>query len=205
MKTWTLPLVLAGAMMLVALPEAASAQSGQAVINAPANVRRSGRRLPDCRPDRRGHARDGLRLSVRLLVVRHRPARRARLDLRGAAQLSVSGQPGARAQLRPDDRAAHRDVLDRRVLGQLLSWPAVVSRSALLATPASATAAAGALLSRCRTASARGPLSRRRAAPAGTGGRTGEPPARTRCGPGARAAPSGARRQPRAASTGRRR
>ncbi|QBC33010.1 SH3 domain-containing protein [Pandoraea sp. XY-2] len=39
MKTWTLPLVLAGAMMLVALPEAASAQSGQAVINAPANVR----------------------------------------------------------------------------------------------------------------------------------------------------------------------
>ncbi|VVD84697.1 SH3 domain-containing protein [Pandoraea terrigena] len=39
MKTWTLSLVLAGATMLAALPETASAQSGQAVINAPANVR----------------------------------------------------------------------------------------------------------------------------------------------------------------------
>ncbi|VVD69606.1 peptide-binding protein [Pandoraea eparura] len=39
MKTWTLSLVLAGATMLVALPEAASAQSGQAVTNAAANVR----------------------------------------------------------------------------------------------------------------------------------------------------------------------
>ena len=39
MNKWTLPLVLAGATTLVALPEVASAQSGQAVINAPANVR----------------------------------------------------------------------------------------------------------------------------------------------------------------------
>lgn len=39
MNKWTLPLVLAGATTLVALPDMASAQSGQAVINSSANVR----------------------------------------------------------------------------------------------------------------------------------------------------------------------
>lgn len=39
MNKWTLPLMLAGATTLVALPDVASAQSGQAVINSSANVR----------------------------------------------------------------------------------------------------------------------------------------------------------------------
>jgi uncharacterized protein YraI len=39
MKPWTLPLILAGAAVMTAVPEAVSAQSGQAVVNTLANVR----------------------------------------------------------------------------------------------------------------------------------------------------------------------
>ncbi len=116
-------------------------------------ARRSRIGLPgrDAVARRRTADRDGV--SEQLSMVRCRRAESARLGLRGTSQLSVPGRQCAGDELRHGDRPADRDVLDWRVLGQLLSRPAVVRAAVALGASSAAASAA----TRCGTAAGRWP------------------------------------------------
>jgi hypothetical protein len=155
MKQQLVRCLYVAAGMLV-LPVAASAQS-QAFTNSTVNVRAGARR----------GSRYGDGLYQRVSVVRCRRAESARLGVCVTAQFALSGQQCAIDELRHGARAADPRIFDRRLLGQLLSWPPLVQPAIPLGTPsAAATASSG------RGAATGRPLSAGRATAAGSSGRT---------------------------------
>jgi hypothetical protein len=98
---------------------------------------------------RRRYAADRRRLPRRLELVRRHLRAQPRVGLRSVFTVRLSRKSRAVLYLRAGLRRPHRDILDRFVLGQLLSRPALVRSARLLgwasaATPraASGTAAA---------------------------------------------------------------
>ncbi len=160
------------AASLLALPAVAFAQS-QAYTNSTVNVRA-------------GPASDypvvtqlpgGVPVSVMGCISNYQwcdvaASEPARLGLCGATQLSLSGQQCAGDELRHGDRPADRDVLDRHLLGQLLSRPAVVRP----AIPLGASSAAATAETRCRTATRWASARRSAAGECGWTSAGGQPP-----------------------------
>ena len=122
-------------------------------------------------PDRHAVARRGSRygdgLYQRVSVVRCRRAESARLGVCVTAQFALSGQQCAIDELRHGARSADPRIFDRRLLGQLLSWPPLVQPAIPLGTPSAAAAASSG-----RGAATGRPLSAGRATAAGSSGRS---------------------------------
>lgn len=145
-------------------------------------ARRSGVGLSGRRASAARRAVERHGVHQQLSMVRRRRAQLARLGVCGLAQLSVSGCQCAIDQLRHGDRPADRDVLDRHVLGQLLSRPSVVRAAIALGASSAAAASASRRGSATGRTSARRTAARRTAAGTRWWKAAGRSAARTRRG-----------------------